>query len=368
MYVFAFKLVLISILLFVLPLSGILLAGLDPDNFLIFPHITKPVQHATFSWPAWISMVIFTSIFIIFYVYILNFHSKRVTVENNIELHGFPWWGYTGIILVIIFWALAWNRFAWFEKFQVYTYTPIWLGYILTINAMTYARQGHCLITRKPVFLCCLFLLSALFWWFYEYINIYIRNWYYVGTEELSDTEIIFHSTIAYATVLPAVISTTEWLNSFPVFNVSFQYRRKININRPLILAMIGIVTGSGIIMVSVINPEIFFPIVWLAPALLVTGIQYSLERTTVFSLLSHGDWRPVLLPPLAALFCGVFWELWNSKSFAHWEYNVPYVDAFHIFEMPFAGYAGYLPFGITCLAVADLLMGTRQLFNGLKQ
>ena len=49
---------------------------------------------------------------------------------------------------------------------------------------------------------------------------------------------------------------------------------------------------------------------------------------------------------------------MWNFRSFAHWEYTVPYVQRFHLFEMPLMGYAGYLPFGLECLAAASLLPG----------
>jgi hypothetical protein len=43
---------------------------------------------------------------------------------------------------------------------------------------------------------------------------------------------------------------------------------------------------------------------------------------------------------------------MWNSKSLAHWEYAIPSVHRFMLFEMPLLGYAGYLPFGLVCLAV----------------
>ena len=55
----------------------------------------------------------------------------------------------------------------------------------------------------------------------------------------------------------------------------------------------------------------------------------------------------------LAGLVCGFFWELWNICSLAKWIYSVPFVDRFHVFEMPLLGYAGYLPFGIECAAAA---------------
>ena len=39
----------------------------------------------------------------------------------------------------------------------------------------------------------------------------------------------------------------------------------------------------------------------------------------------------------------------------AKWEYSIPYVHRFEIFEMPLVGYAGYLPFGLECAVVAAL-------------
>jgi hypothetical protein len=76
----------------------------------------------------------------------------------------------------------------------------------------------------------------------------------------------------------------------------------------------------------------------------------------SLFAPLARGDGRPVLLPALAALVCGFFWELWNWGSAAQWHYSVPYVQGLSIFEMPLLGYAGYLPFGVACALVADLV------------
>jgi len=63
-----------------------------------------------------------------------------------------------------------------------------------------------------------------------------------------------------------------------------------------------------------------------------------------------------VLSSALAAIICGFFWEMWNFYSFAKWEYKIPFVDVFHIFEMPVLGYAGYIPFGLLCSAVVQVL------------
>ena len=63
-----------------------------------------------------------------------------------------------------------------------------------------------------------------------------------------------------------------------------------------------------------------------------------------------------VIASALAALICGWFWEMWNFFSLTKWEYRVPFVNRFQVFEMPLLGYAGYLPFGLECAVIGNLL------------
>ena len=37
-------------------------------------------------------------------------------------------------------------------------------------------------------------------------------------------------------------------------------------------------------------------------------------------------------------------------------------MDRFHIFAMPILGYAGYLPFGLECVVVANLVLDRQDL------
>jgi hypothetical protein len=48
---------------------------------------------------------------------------------------------------------------------------------------------------------------------------------------------------------------------------------------------------------------------------------------------------------------------MWNFYSLAKWVYHVPFVQRFHVFEMPILGYAGYLPFGLECSVVAEMVL-----------
>jgi hypothetical protein len=47
---------------------------------------------------------------------------------------------------------------------------------------------------------------------------------------------------------------------------------------------------------------------------------------------------------------------MWNYFSLAKWEYSIPFVHRYQIFEMPLLGYAGYLPFGLECAVIGSML------------
>jgi len=42
--------------------------------------------------------------------------------------------------------------------------------------------------------------------------------------------------------------------------------------------------------------------------------------------------------------------------QFGQWEYSISFVHKFQIFEMSLLGYAGYLPFGLECTVIGDLM------------
>jgi hypothetical protein len=80
-----------------------------------------------------------------------------------------------------------------------------------------------------------------------------------------------------------------------------------------------------------------------------------SLRRLTEGPTGSHGVLEAGLWSQ-AALMCGFFWEMWNAYSLSKWSYQVPYLDVLHVFELPLAGYTGYLAFGLECAIAVDIV------------
>jgi len=350
-----------------LPLLGVLWAGEPLGRYLEFPPRTSYVQHEPFSWPVFLTLVLLIALVVgPILLRVVKENLRRASSPTQHSRSPFPWWGWLGIGWTGLWWVVAWTRFPWLVAVQEHTFTPLWLGYIVIVNASTFARTGRCMMFYRPRYVLSLFLLSAAFWWLFEYLNRFVQNWYYVGVAELTSLEYFFRATIPFSTVLPAVLGTAELLTSYHAISAGMDRLRPIGPHTMkqmswgfLILSSLGLL-GIGL------WPNYLFPLVWVGPLLLVVSIQTLFGKQTILSPLAGGDWRSVWVPALAALICGVVWELWNWKSLAHWEYAIPFVHRFQLFEMPLLGYAGYLPFGLECVAVADLCL-SRQFSGGVE-
>ncbi len=272
--------------------------------------------------------------------------------------HKLPWWGWGGGLWVLGGWTLAWSRFGWMEPIQPHTFPILWFGYILLINSLTFQRKRQCLMLNHPKFFGKLFLLSAGFWWAFEYLNQFVQNWHYIGIPTAHVWEARIWMTIAFSTVLPAVLGTLEYLASFPRLATPFQKWHAISIfdtpNNGWIFFLIG---SLGLLTIG-LWPTILFPLLWVSPLLIFVGLRMIFWKRTLFSSLASGNWVSIVLPALAALICGGFWEMWNAYSMVHWEYTIPYVHAFQVFQMPLLGYAGYLPFGLECVVIVEVCFG----------
>jgi hypothetical protein len=343
----------LPLLLVGLPLAGVMLQGKPLAVYLEFPPLTVYVKHAPFSWTAFLLLALLPVLVLVPLIRRLLSYSGPVL---PLPRHPFPWWGYVGFLLTPLAWLLAWTRFDWFAVLQPYTFFPLWLGFIISINSLTLTRTGSCLLVSRTRFFFVLFPLSALFWWFFEYLNRFVQNWHYLGVEDFTTSRYVLHATLCFSTVLPAVLSTEELLGSFPRLTGPLQNWFRISVRNPQLWGWLLLLPAAPALMAISIYPDFLFPMLWMAPFLIITGVQLLCSEATLFRDIKHGDWRLIWLPALAALVCGFFWELWNVNSLAHWEYSVPFVQRFHVFEMPLLGYAGYLPFGLECMVIGRML------------
>ena len=270
----------------------------------------------------------------------------------------FPWWGWVGVVILATGWVLSWSRFAWFRPYQVLlSYAPLWLGFILIMNALCVRRSGHSPMTDHPWAYAATFPARALFWWFFEYLNRYVWNWYYVGVSDLSAVMYAVYATVCFMSVLPAVAAVAAWLHTFPAFaDHVYSGMARVNLRRRgwcAFLAGISFIGLTGIVFF----PAYTYPLLWISPVAVFILVQAILRERSVTDDFVSGNWSVFFRFATASLICGICWETWNYYALAKWVYAVPYVHRFQIWEMPFIGFAGYLPFGLECAATTAWIL-----------
>ena len=210
----------------------------------------------------------------------------------------------------------------------------------LVVNALTFRQSGHCLLKDRPVYLLALFPFSAVFWWFFEYLNRFVQNWYYVGGAGMTPLQYFIMATLPFSTVLPAVTCTFEWLETRlgaapETPEETTGYVSKNDWHGPFFCSL---VRASWELAA---HPDLLFPLLWIAPLLVVISTQVLVTGNTPVFRVGPGEWHRICLWGLAALLCGFFWEMWNYRSVAKWIYAIPYVNRFHYFRNASIGLCG---------------------------
>lgn len=345
-----------------LPLVGALVAGRTLAEFTSFPPpLEIPADYVRVSQPAIAAVAILLAAVTLPWVF--KRHRPDASPDNasapaNAPQKKFPLWGWAAIAWTLAWWTLAWTRWEWFKPLQAYTFFPLWLGFIVSVNGATQQRTGSCLMRRAPRRWFALFAVSAGCWWGFEWLNRFVRNWHYLNVGEVGPLEYLVHATLCFSTVLPAVAAVAEWLSSLHQWNESVRngpaWSWLARRDAALVLAVLGCVS----LLATGFWPQWFYPALWVSPLALQLAAPGLLNRPGLAHEMARGDWRRAASWMIAALGCGFFWEMWNWLSLAKWIYTVPGVDCWHVFEMPALGYAGYLPFGLECLLVAEWALG----------
>ncbi|MFA9461331.1 hypothetical protein [Thiohalorhabdus methylotrophus] len=337
-----------------LPLAGAGTAGRALGGYLEWPPEPGGGDAPAFSWPVFaVIAALVAAALAPFLIRILGAAPRHFISRGQ----PFPWWGWAGVALVALSWTVAWGAPESWDGLRRQTFTPLWLGFVLVVHGLVQVRTGRALPVCHPASFLLLFPLSAAFWWTFEFLNQFASNWHYQGTGEQTGWSRFLLSSLPFATVLPAVLGVRDLLATFPRLEAGLDRMPELaaHLHRP---AAAALVAGGGVGLFGIgVLPEMLFPLLWVAPLLMLVGVQELAGERSLLGVLVEGDWRPMWRAALAGLVCGFFWELWNWGSLARWEYTVPYVDRFHLFAMPALGYAGYLPFGLECVAAAVLVL-----------
>jgi len=265
-------------------------------------------------------------------------------------MQGVPRQTVVGAVIIAITWPVAWS--GW-EPWSTYTFFPLWLGYILVVDGLVWARSGTSPMTRSVGRFLGLFALSAPGWWLFEAANERLQNWYYLTSEPIPRWEYAVRATIAFSTVVPAIFVTAELFRTLPFLRRTVPFVRFAP-GRTGLYALIA----AGIVMTAawIVFPDVAFPFVWIGAFFILDPVNRLIGARSLAADVARNNWSNVFALFAAGLTCGFFWEMWNSRSMPKWIYEVPYIDSPKLFEMPLLGYGGYFPFALEIFALSQFI------------
>ncbi len=282
---------------------------------------------------------------------------------NTITEKKFKWpaHGTVGIILIAVFWYLNWGlqglRTDW-------GFFPLWLGYCLTIDALTFRRKGDSLLKRNGLNYFFLFLFSIPVWWFFELYNMRMQNWIYDGRQYFTDLQFFILASISFAVVIPAVFGTAEFVRTF-YKKEKQEPKQKIRNSTVKVVFVLGLVFLSAVL----IFPKYFYYLIWISLFFIFDPINYWLGNKNLLTFFSNKNYVLIKALSIGSLICGFFWEMWNYFSYPKWIYHLPFVNFLHVFEMPLLGYIGYIPFSFELFAIYQMMAGIfKKRFDGYLQ
>lgn len=254
-----------------------------------------------------------------------------------------PSWGILGVILFGLgLWALIADLEAW----NAIWYLPAWYGYLLVLDAVVFARTGKSFVSGRRRELAAMMLWSLPFWFFFEALNLRLRNWYYVfGLRTLWGSFLM--STLAFATVLPACFFHAELLESFGAFRQKRWRPLRVTRRLPAIFAAAGVAA----VVVPLLFPRWAFWMVWGAPLAILEAVNYRSGAPSLLRDLEQGRPAQLLRLLTGGLLAGAVWEVLNYWARTKWIYTVPGFEEWKLLEMPFAGFGGFPPLALSAFA-----------------
>jgi len=234
-----------------------------------------------------------------------------------------------------------------------------WWSFILIVDSLNFRRTKSSLLSRPLKDFLFSAYISIFVWLIFELFNLRLRNWSYRDLPS-SLPERWAGYFLAFASVIPAMKELSLFFEG--IFKKKFALFR-VGVTPALLKFLI--LVGAASIVLALTWPRIFFPLTWLCFIFLLEPVNFWLKNRTFLRDIEKREWSRFRCWVLAGLVAGFLWEFWNFLAKSHWEYSLPYLNFWRVFQMPLLGYTGFLPFGLEIFAINELLLSLRERWQG---
>ena len=235
----------------------------------------------------------------------------------------------------------------------------VWIAYLILLEGLLTWLNGASPVRRRPHHFLLLCLASIFIWGVFDMINFNLgmRAWIYIGMPgtpgipgDFGDRA--FGYFLAFATVVPGMMLSGQVLLELGLFDWARSTARD-GFRMPHWGLWISLLTGAAMLacVILVATPVTNY-VLWTSLVFLLDPINYWLGRPSMFRDWERGWFGRTLAAFAGGLLCGFLWEFWNYWALTKWTYHLPFLgraEQYRYFEMPLPGLLGFIPFGIEC-------------------
>lgn len=334
-----------------------------PKGFFSYPMLTFEQKNG-FSLPVFLIVAGLGLATICLYLFpsIFGFRKPEKVVRPKVRQVSWPWWFWLGSISFGVCIVLLWSKATWPTTLLHWSDFPLFWGLVLLLDGIVYKRNGgKSMMSERPQEMIGIGVSSALGWMLFEYLNFFVDdNWYYPFGNIIDREQFLLYAILISTGLLPLSFVFYDLFNTIPVLEKRFTLGPKIIFGETFKTIVLIVATAS--LFLSGLYPDQLFFVLWLSPAFVIGLTLDKLGIWTPLRSIGKGNWRPTLVFALTYLAAGLCLECENyfsaarsggnvlfSEAPAFWRYNLPYVNKFHLFEMPVLGFFGYMPFSLYC-------------------
>jgi hypothetical protein len=277
--------------------------------------------------------------------------------------------------------------------------TPLaWSGLLLLLDGVLACRPGGSPARRRPHHFWLLFIASIFIWCVFDLINFWVfaphHAWRYVGMPP-AFADRLWGYILAFGAVVPGMLligqlylslGLFDWAsirplspspgtpgegrgggiavsdkdphpNPLPEYRGRGQRRAR---RMPRWLVLVAFLAGVAMLAWPLLSRrQVTNYTLWTSLVFLLDPINLWLGRPSMLRDWENGWFGRTLAAFAGGLTCGLLWEFWNYWALAKWVYDLPFLGAlerYKYFEMPLPGLLGFIPFGIECWVMWQMM------------
>ena len=257
-----------------------------------------------------------------------------------------PAYGWLGLASLA---GAEWLMFRGVEPVATFFTPTVWTAYILITDAAVLAMTGRSRLHDAARELAQVAALSIPLWLIFEAYNLRLENWTYVGVP-LGWPAAILGYGWSFATITPAIFETADLVAAFGWFPVGRPVKISTSAERAM-MAFGAVCLGAPLVVPRHVASHLF-ALVWVGFFFLLDPWNRRLRLPSLINDLAQGRRDRICSLLVSGWVCGWLWEFWNYWAAAKWHYIFPMFQNGKIFEMPLAGYLGFLPFALECFVM----------------